>query len=612
MNKWKTLLALVAVSLLAAYPAHSAGDPFAIFDDIDAMMEDNALMEASNRYESIMLTFFPERATLLGFESANTQLDTRTPARDQAALLALQSLQTAIKEMHGEKFSPAKRTDYALLKARVNYEIWQLNRNRLTTDPLYYTQAYDAVYDLLLKRLSLQTRQNEALSARSAALAQTATEARQNLKAPSAFLAQLAMEKAYYAYLAYEQVSHRLQTQAQDDLSRQDAVKKTNIARKNLKNMFEYFKALSQQEETPDFRLGEKDYLFVLQNKYFITDSPSALRKAAQRRLLEARKNLQEALEPFTVSADEEAEVITEDGSAPVKKAKKKKHNKKAPLPTAADFYTIKNRLALDASTNNILFSIAQEARNAADFLADRNAVKAFKGPFNVQALPAYFAYMQAYKFVPPYGAQNLPTDDFFVRLPTGNALAKHKMAVQDLNPSARKLMIAGELVPGRYYKSVQQNALGGIRKRYGVPTLNNGWSVYAQHTAQEAGYIITDTDNLFLAFEDYRRAAAAAVDVNLHLGQFSYADAMTFLTQANGFEKEEAEKIIKSATALPGEALSYPVGYETLKTLRQKYQKKQGARFNAADFNARVLGIGDIPPAQLSKALEEAYKNKK
>ena len=82
MNKWKTLLALVAVSLLAAYPAHSAGDPFAIFDDIDAMMEDNALMEASNRYESIMLTFFPERATLLGFESANTQLDTRTPARD--------------------------------------------------------------------------------------------------------------------------------------------------------------------------------------------------------------------------------------------------------------------------------------------------------------------------------------------------------------------------------------------------------------------------------------------------------------------------------------------------------------------------------------------------
>lgn len=612
MNTWKTLLALAAVGLLAAAPARAAEDPFAIFDNIDAMMEDNALMEASNRYESIMLMFFPERATLLGFESANAQLDTRTPARDHAALLALQSLQTAIKEMHGEKFSPAKRMDYTLLKARVDYEIWQLNRNRLSTDPLYYTQAYDAVYDLLLKRLSLPVRQNEALSARSAALAQTAAQARQNLQAPSAFLAQLAMEKAYYAYLAYEQVSHRLQTQAQDDITRQDARQKTNIARKNLKQMFEFFKTLSQQEETPDFRLGEKDYLFVLQNKYFITDSPSALRKAAQRRLLQARKNLQDALDPFTVDADEEAEVITEDGAVPVKKAKKKKRNKKAPLPTAADFYTIKSRLALDASTNNILFSIAQEAQNAADFLADRNAIKAFKGPFNVQALPAYFAYMQAYKFVPPYGAQNLPTDDFFVRLPTGNALAKQKMAVQDLNPSARKLMIAGELVPGRYYKSVQQNALGGIRKRYGVPTLNNGWSVYAQHTAQEAGYLVTDTDNLFLAFEDYRRAAAAAVDVNLHLGQFSYADAMTFLTQANGFEKEEAEKIIKSATAAPAEALSYCVGYETLNTLRQKYQKKLGARFSAADFNARVLGIGDIPPTQLSKALEDSYKHKK
>ena len=105
-------------------------------------------------------------ATLLGFESANAQLDTRTPARDHAALLALQSLQTAIKEMHGEKFSPAKRMDYTLLKARVDYEIWQLNRNRLSTDPLYYTQAYDAVYDLLLKRLSLPVRQNVSTSLR--------------------------------------------------------------------------------------------------------------------------------------------------------------------------------------------------------------------------------------------------------------------------------------------------------------------------------------------------------------------------------------------------------------------------------------------------------------
>ena len=65
-------------------PAAQAAN-FGGFDDIDAIMEDNALTDVTNRYSSALLSFFPEQATRIGFESANESLDRRDGARDAQA-----------------------------------------------------------------------------------------------------------------------------------------------------------------------------------------------------------------------------------------------------------------------------------------------------------------------------------------------------------------------------------------------------------------------------------------------------------------------------------------------------------------------------------------------
>ena len=126
---------------------------------------------------------------------------------------------------------------------------------------------------------------------------------------------------------------------------------------------------------------------------------------------------------------------------------------------------------------------------------------------------------------------------------------------------------------------------------------------------AAENGLIITDTDLLFLAWEDYRRVVAALVDLNLQTRQFSYADAMTFLMQANGFNQEEAESIIKASVLNPGQAVSYMVGFDTLNALHKKYQKKYGKHFDEADFHAKIMAIGDVAPDILEEELAAAYK---
>jgi uncharacterized protein (DUF885 family) len=215
--------------------------------------------------------------------------------------------------------------------------------------------------------------------------------------------------------------------------------------------------------------------------------------------------------------------------------------------------------------------------------------------------------------FVPPFGAQNNPSHDLLVRLPSGDKETKQLMLDQDFNIPVLKLLIAGQLMPGLAYRSAYRLPyLSLFRKMYQIPTLRNGWEVYAQHLAQERAYIETDEELLFLAWFDYVRAIQAVADFNLHTLRFTYQQAMDWLTEEHGFDKTQAELIVKQIAAQPGEAVSYVYGYDAIKNLREKYQKKLGKSFNLKDFHTKLIVLGDIPIGRLEAEMNYAYELEK
>ena len=232
---------------------------------------------------------------------------------------------------------------------------------------------------------------------------------------------------------------------------------------------------------------------------------------------------------------------------------------------------------------------------------------------FSIREIPAYYAYFRAYMFVPPFGTQVNSTHDLFVRLPSGDEDAQQAMLRKDFNIPTLKLLIAGQLVPGLAYRSAYRtNHLSLFRKMYAIPTLRNGWEVYAQHLAQEHGFIATDEELLFLAWADYVRAVKAFADFNLNTQRFTYADAFDWLTNNQGFDQTQAQVILKQITLQPGEAVSYIYGYDAIKNLREKYQKKQGKNFNLRDFHGKLMSMGDIPINRLEAEMEYAYQLEK
>ncbi len=587
------------------------------FEDVDALLEGNVLSDASNRYASVILSFFPERATRMGYTSANAKLDDRSPRNMAQALAALRGVMDVANTVNAKKLPPAKQSDLALLKSAISSDIFTLEQNPIVNNPLYYTQAIDAVYDVLLLPYSSPAKRREDLIARASALPQVAQAARDNLVLPPTFLSQQAMEKAYYAYLSFEEVAVAMLEGEDDEFKIQKIKQQGRNAKQALRDMFDLFKQLSQEKNMQDFRLGAPTYERVLKNRYQIHENPAKLAKKLEKSFADAQKALADELAPFqmeTAEAEEEVTVIDGLNDQPIveevtdKKPAKKKKKDFVP-PTAQSFYAIAKRIVSAPEQKDPVAALEADANKLADFFTMKGALPAEPVNFSVKPMPQYYTYSKAYLFLPFYGEETAKVADFFLRLPAGNQLTKEEQLKRDFNSPVRKLMLSGELIPGRYYQATSGKEMSQIRHAYPSATLANGWSAYAQHQAKEQGYIITDDELLFLAWADYRRALAALLDYKLHTKAYSYTDAINFLVQDNAFEQKEAEEMLKQIAAKPGNAVSYLAGLEAYETEHAKYHKKYGKNFNEGFFNEQLLKVGNVPPHLLKTELERLYK---
>ena len=600
------------IGLVIPAPAQALSD----FGNIDTLLADNMLDEAAQRYSSALLSFQPEQASRLGFTSSYDKLTSRS-AQDSAQLLAaLRSVRESVEQLDEKQLSPAKQADRQLLLNALDNSIWQEEQNRFRQDPLYYTEALDAVYDVLLHPAASKQRQQHNLSARLNALTAVAAQAEQNLSDVSPFLAKLAMEKTYYAYLSAEDWQGALQPADATDLASTEQANRTAYnAKQAMRKMFDLFKQLSQQESSRDFRLGQSDYFNLLQTRYqWKAQKPAPFLASLEKNVQETQKALTEALEPFLEQAETQ-EITVVDGNndtqtqtvQPVPPAAKKKKSKKLAPRNAQDFYAAAKPFMTAEPEDDPLQTFTQQVRQAYQFLTNSGALTEQPLAFNFAPLSQYYAYMQAYRFVPPDGPEGHP--QFLLRIPSGNQQAKQELFNQDFNISTRKLTISGEVIPGRYYRAANTTGQSRLRQLYPAESMQNGWTVYAKRLARQKGYLSLDEDLLFLAWDEYMRALAAWTDAKLHTRQYSYADALAFLTQTHGLTDEHAEDMLKQIAAHPGKAVSYQIGLSALEDAHQKFSKKYGKKFSEADFNAKLLQAGNVLPNQLEKELSRLYK---
>ncbi len=622
MNKKLVWMGLCAVGLLGVAPALEAQTGFES-GNISAILEDNSLRDAFTRYNSVLTFFFPEEATRLGFTNGNNLLNDRTAQTDEQALQALRAVQTNLRQIDIQALSASKRAEYTLLDDSITRLIFELNQNRIARDPIYYAQALDAIYDLLLAPQNDSRKQRTDLLGRVTALPKVAKQARENLTQAPPQLARLAMEKAYFGYLAFDEVAERITKGAALSNDPRDMVMAEQTiqqAKKAVRQLFDLFKEISQPGITipDDARIGDDRFYNLLQQYYQITDKPKVLTKSLEQGLDQAQHKLFEALLPFELSRQEEqsqemdadpleTEITVVEGlneeptEQPVQKIPAPKPPKNAKpakpvysVPTAKQFYAIANQLESPFNLGNIQQDFTKQAAALSSRLL-QNRVLPGTAPLTIRPLNRYFSYQYPYMTSPAYSV-------FWLRLPQGSKEQQAQILKRDYNEPAYKLLISQEVVPGRYYQN--QMVKNNIRRLFGSPTLANGWTLYALDLAAKNGYFVTDEENLFLAWQHYLRALSAVVDQRLHTRQYTYEEALKFLTDQNGFSQEEATALLNPLLTKPGQAVSFVWGAKVFEKATAPYAKK-----TKPQVMELLLQVGNVSPSDLVKELKRVSK---
>jgi len=156
------------------------------------------------------------------------------------------------------------------------------------------------------------------------------------------------------------------------------------------------------------------------------------------------------------------------------------------------------------------------------------------------------------------------------------------------------------ETVPGHHFqialvgedqnlpKFMQTRAFGG------VAASSEGWALYAEQLAVEAGWYEGDIPGLLGQLNDALfRARRLVVDTGLHAKQWTRQQAIDY-----GISASEVDRYV----VMPGQACAYMIGKLRILELRERARAELGDAFSVREFHNVVLGLGVVPLAVIEQ----------
>lgn len=181
--------------------------------------------------------------------------------------------------------------------------------------------------------------------------------------------------------------------------------------------------------------------------------------------------------------------------------------------------------------------------------------------------------------------------------------------SVREVPRFSMRTLAYHEGIPGHHFqKALQQEARGVpfFRKVLGFTAFAEGWALYAERLAWEMGYQQNPLDNLGRLQAEMFRAVRLVVDSGLHHKRWTREQAIDYMREKTGMPETDVVAEIERYLVMPGQALAYKVGMNTLLRLREEARQELGERFDLKAFHDLVLGGGDLPLKLLERRVRD------
>ena len=156
------------------------------------------------------------------------------------------------------------------------------------------------------------------------------------------------------------------------------------------------------------------------------------------------------------------------------------------------------------------------------------------------------------------------------------------------------------EAIPGHHLQvalNLENEDLTLYRRfGYGTSAFSEGWALYSERLALEAGLAEDPYDELGVLQSELFRAVRLVVDTGIHFKRWTREEAMAYMKDVTGMSDTEVRVEIERYIVWPGQACSYKVGMLKILELRDKAKEKLGENFDIKDFHSIVLEQGQPP----------------
>ncbi len=171
------------------------------------------------------------------------------------------------------------------------------------------------------------------------------------------------------------------------------------------------------------------------------------------------------------------------------------------------------------------------------------------------------------------------------------------------------------EAVPGHHLQIAIAREIEGLPFFRGIVPFTaylEGWGLYAERLAWEAGYEKDPLDNLGRLQAEMFRAVRLVVDTGLHRKRWTREQAIDYMVTSTGMPEAAVVVEIERYLVDPGQALAYKVGMLKILELRERAKTALGSRFDIREFHDEVLKNGAMPLAVLERVIDAYVARKK
>ncbi len=165
------------------------------------------------------------------------------------------------------------------------------------------------------------------------------------------------------------------------------------------------------------------------------------------------------------------------------------------------------------------------------------------------------------------------------------------------------------EAVPGHHFQiaiAQEQKGLPFFRRLIPFTAFAEGWALYAERLAWEAGFQNDPYDNIGRLQAELFRAVRLVVDTGIHQKRWTREAAIDYMLDGTGMAESDVIAEIERYFVMPGQALAYKIGMTRIVELREKARSALGEDFDIRKFHNVVLTNGSVPLNILEKLVDQ------